>query len=156
MNSPTTGTTKKPTTPRATPAQVVDEGTPEDLSRRPGTVYLTTLPTTSITVATANTAHPVVVPMSSAQTSRAARMRMLPGRIGTRMPTSPTRIARATRTSVTDTAATLSQPVVVGRAGTYDGPGPLVIGSGAVGSRRWCGWVAQPSSVDAELRASRC
>ncbi len=44
QGSPTTGTTKKPTTPRAAPATVCSLGTPARCSRRPGTRYLTTAP----------------------------------------------------------------------------------------------------------------
>src|SRR3954451_10618872 len=152
MNSPTTGTTKNPTTPSPTPAPVVEGGTPVDLSRRPGTVYLTTLPTTSIRVATANTTHPVVVPTTRAQTSRAPRIRTVPGRIGTRIPTNPVRIASATRTSVTDTAATLSQALPRQWIGTYDGPRPPSGGGGSRGAR---GGAAQPWVGEPEARASR-
>ena len=51
-NSPITGTTKKPTMPNATPVHCVDDGIPVSLSRRPGTAYLATAPSTRNAAAT--------------------------------------------------------------------------------------------------------
>src|SRR5262245_10605817 len=109
MKTPITGITKKPRMPSATPAHCVEAGTPTVFRRRPGTAYLTTVPTTSRNAATPNTVHPVPVPTSAAHRRTASRTSTVPGRIGTRIPTMPTTIATATSTSVRLTAATLSQ-----------------------------------------------
>src|SRR3954447_8983823 len=109
MKRPTTGSTKKPTMPSAIPAHCVEAGTPTLFRRRPGTAYLTTVPTTSRNAATPNTVHPVPVPIPAAHSRTASRTSAVPGRTGTRIPTRPTTIAAATSTSVTLTAATLSQ-----------------------------------------------
>ena len=46
-NAPTTGITKNPGTASATPVHWVEAGMPASLSCRPGTAYLTTVPTTT-------------------------------------------------------------------------------------------------------------
>ena len=123
--------------PRAAPIHWVEPGMPASLSRRLGTRYFTTPPATSTAAATPKTAHAVVPPTSQAQTRIAASTRTEPGRIGTRMPTSPTAMARATRTSTPDT----SRPFH-----TAEGPGSVGSGAFEVGERR-----VSASASDAEL-----
>src|SRR4051795_9994550 len=99
MNSPITGTTKKPTMPTPAPTHWVEAGMPASLRCRLGTKYFTTLPASRTTAATAKTAQAVAPPTCQAQTRTAPSTRIEPGRTGTRIPTRPTAMARATRTS---------------------------------------------------------
>src|SRR4051794_38597901 len=119
MKRPTTGTTKKPTTPSATPIHWVDGGTPAISSRRPGTTYFTTVPTAMTTVATPNTAHAVAPPSATAQRRTPATTRTDPGRIGTTMPTRPTATSAAARRVVSVMGSNLSQ----GRSGGSEAGG---------------------------------
>src|SRR3954451_16530287 len=102
---PTTGITKKPTMPSSAPSNRVLPGTPSRFIRRPGTAYLTTVPTRIRAAATPNTAQPVAVPTWVAQTRIAPSTSSEPGSPGTTMPTSPTAIARPTSRLVTVTGA---------------------------------------------------
>ena len=60
-----TGITKKPTSPSTPPTAVLDQGTPACRSRRPGTTYFTTVPTTNSAVATARTTQARSLPTSA-------------------------------------------------------------------------------------------
>ena len=95
---------------------------PATWSRRPGTTYFTTAPAATSAVATAKTIQAVAPPSAHAQTRTPPRTSTEPGRIGTRMPTRPTAISRATRTSVAVTGSTLSQRIG-GTTQMHRGPG---------------------------------
>src|SRR5690606_23796384 len=73
---------------------------PEALRRRPGTAYLTTVPSTRKAEATTASVQAVAPPVSQAHTMIAPRTRMVPGRIGTMIPAMPTAIRMPMTSSV--------------------------------------------------------
>src|SRR5918997_4521722 len=95
MNSPTTGITKNPTTPRTAPAAMVRPGTPESRRRRPGTRYFTTDPTSTIATTIPSTVHATTSARPTAHTPTPATTSTSPGRIGSAIPTMPTTTSTA-------------------------------------------------------------
>src|SRR6476469_7214902 len=104
-NSPTMGTTKKPTIPRTAPSANVRPGTPASFSRLPGNRYLTTEPTTTIAMAMPNVVHANGSPRGTAQAAMPTTTSSSPGSTGTTTPTSPTTISTAATTIDTFTRA---------------------------------------------------
>ena len=102
IGSPTTGITKKPTTPSSPPTSSDDVGTPVRFRFRPGHRYLSTVPPAAITVAAASTAQrPGPAPPNSAHTSTPPQHSGSAGSPGTTTPASPAMIASAATTDTT-------------------------------------------------------
>ena len=103
MTRPTTGMTKNPITAPTPPTTSTQFGTPLAFICLPGIKYLSNCPTAMIAIAPMAIAHAVVPPVRTAHTMIAPATSRAPGRIGTMVPASPTRIASATRRLVMDT-----------------------------------------------------
>src|SRR5262245_42584660 len=98
---------------------------PATCRRRPGTTYLTTAPATTRAAAIPNVAQAVAPPTDQAQTRIDPITRIEPGRIGTRMPSSPTATPTATRASTGLTPDTFAQRMGPKCTAAPDcGPGP--------------------------------
>src|SRR4051794_10268759 len=118
MNTPMIGTRKNPTTANTAPSSSVDAGTPEPLSRLPGTAYFTTVPPASSASATPAHTHAVAPRVSIAQSTMAPPTSSDPGSSGTTTPTTPTRITMPRTSSVKVTS-----PACQTVAQTQRGPG---------------------------------
>jgi hypothetical protein len=79
--------------PSSAPMSIVRVGTPESRSRRPGSTYLTTLPTTMIAAAMPSTHQPSASLRGTAHTAMPASTSSRPGSTGSRTPTMPTTIS---------------------------------------------------------------
>ena len=99
ITTPITGTTKKPTLPTTTPANIDTSATPASLNRRPGTRYLMTWLATKNCGRGGENRPAGRSDSKTAHTTTAPHTRSKPGSTGMTMPTSPTTIASPTTTS---------------------------------------------------------